>query len=115
MFLLWRNAIIHLLRRRAGLSRGSTVTARERVAAVEKLLEETAAAHHEAFADVDGVDTDWSLWYADYLAQRLGAITRFAGHRSEIVHWLNKLDKEYRESDSKVPWARAYARRIAAL
>jgi hypothetical protein len=30
------------------------------------LLNETAEAHHKAFAATDGVDDEWPIWYADY-------------------------------------------------
>lgn len=85
------------------------------VAAVEELLAEAAAAHHEAFKETDGVDPEWSLWYATYLASRLGPMSGFRGTRSELVYWLIRLDREYREIDSAVPWTRFYAVRIAAL
>jgi hypothetical protein len=35
------------------------------------LLDETAEAHHKAFAPTEGKDPDWPLWYADYLLEKL--------------------------------------------
>ncbi len=84
-------------------------------AGVEQLLLEAAAAHHEAFAAVDGADPEWPLWYATYLVERLPAVSNFAGTRSELVFWLVRLAAEYRETDSSIPWARFYAVRLAAL
>jgi len=84
-------------------------------AAIEQHLEEAGSAHHDAFVDVDGVDPEWPLWYASYLADRLRDSAGFAGTRSELVYWLVRLDKEYGEADSAIPWARFYAVRLAAL
>ena len=84
-------------------------------AGIEQLLTETAAAHHEAFHDSDGVDPEWPLWYATYLAERLPAVSNFMGTRSELVFWLVRLADEYQATDSSIPWARFYAVRLAAL
>jgi NAD(P)H-hydrate epimerase len=83
--------------------------------AVEELLRETAAAHHEAFLATDGADPEWPLWYATYLAERLPAVSSFMGTRSDLVYWLVRLDSEYQSSDSAIPWERFCATRIAAL
>ena len=82
---------------------------------VEKLLEEAAHAHHEAFRDSDGVDPEWPLWYATYLVERLPAVSNFVGTRSELVFWLVRLAEEYQATDSSIPWARFYAVRLVAL
>ncbi len=39
----------------------------------------------------------------------------FSGTRSELVYWLVRLDNEYAEADSAIPWTRFYAARLAAL
>lgn len=83
--------------------------------AIEGLLEEAATAHHAAFAGTDGVDAEWPLWYASYLVERLRNAAGFAGTRSELVYWLVRLDKEYGDADSAIPWPRFYAVRLAAL
>ena len=82
---------------------------------IERLLGEAAAAHHEAFIETDGADPEWPLWYASYLVDRLRDTAMFAGTRSELVYWLVRLDREYAEADSSIPWARFYAVRLAAL
>ena len=82
---------------------------------VEALLEETAQAHHEAFAATDGRDDEWPLWYATYLADRLPEVTGFSGTRSELVHWLVRLDEAYSSVDRTIPWTRFYAAKISAL
>lgn len=84
-------------------------------AGIEQLLSDAAAAHHEAFRETDGVDPEWPLWYATYLAERLSEVSSFMGTRSELVFWLVRLADEYHATDSSIPWARFYALRLAAL
>ncbi len=84
-------------------------------ATIETLLEEAGAAHHGAFVDADGFDPEWPLWYASYLVDRLRDSAGFAGTRSELVYWLVRLNKEYGDADSAIPWPRFYAVRLAAL
>ncbi len=84
-------------------------------AGIESLLTETAAAHREASHVSDGVDPEWPLWYATYLAERLPDVSNFMGTRSELVFWLVRLAEEYQATDSSIPWARFYATRLAAL
>ncbi|ETZ99541.1 hypothetical protein I547_5783 [Mycobacterium kansasii 824] len=35
------------------------------------LLVETGERHHQAYADTDGADPEWALWYSGYLQARL--------------------------------------------
>lgn len=87
----------------------------EKAPVIEELLEETAAAHHEAFVETDGADAEWPLWYASHIVEKLRVAVGFAGTRSELVYWLVRLDREYGDADSAIPWARFYAARLAAL
>lgn len=82
---------------------------------VASLLAETAAAHHEAFLETDGADDEWPLWYATYLEVRLRDVSAFMGTRSELVYWLVRLDREYQQTNSEIPWNRFYAVRLAGL
>ncbi|NND01404.1 MAG: hypothetical protein HKN91_01325 [Acidimicrobiia bacterium] len=84
-------------------------------ATIEALLESAASEHHAVFDESDGADPEWPLWYASYLVDRLRTSAGFAGTRSELVYWLVRLDKEYGEADSAIPWPRFYAARLAAL
>ena len=84
-------------------------------ATIEALLAEAASGHHAAFAETDGADPEWPLWYASYLVDRLRDSAGFTGTRSELVYWLVRLDQEYEDADSAIPWTRFYAVRLAAL
>ena len=79
---------------------------------VTELLEETAQAHHEAFAANGGKDPKWPSWYARYLEARLPAITGRTKPKQVISRKLRELDEEYRSSKSKEPWSRYYAERL---
>ena len=82
------------------------------VTQVMELLEETAEAHHRAFASVDGKDDKWPTWYARYLEARLPAITGRTKPKQVISRRLRELDEEYRASKSREPWSRFYAERL---
>jgi hypothetical protein len=45
------------------------------------LLNETAEAHHKAFAATEGEDPDWPLWYADYLLEKLRRMLKPSSQR----------------------------------
>jgi hypothetical protein len=76
---------------------------------IAALLTETGAAHHEAFADTDGDDPDWPLWYAEHLRPRLGGALTV----SEIVHRLVDAELRRRETGDPTPWQQLYAARLA--
>lgn len=72
---------------------------------VAALLRGTAQAHHEAFAATDGADPEWPLWYAEYLAPRLGELFGSEITRSQLVHSLLSAEETAGGSD----WAESYA------
>jgi len=41
---------------------------------LEALFQEVGQMHHEAFAETDGYDPEWSAWYAAYVVNRLPSI-----------------------------------------
>ncbi len=73
---------------------------------VTALLRETAQAHHEAFAEVDGADPDWPLWYAEHLAPRLRELLHTDLTVSELVHSLIIADEAHPDDSD---WAETYA------
>lgn len=76
---------------------------------VAELLRETGRAHHEAFADVDGADPEWPLWYAERLAPELSALLGTEVTRSELVHALMLAEEAH---GSGRGWAEPYAQLI---
>lgn len=73
---------------------------------VAALLRDTAQAHHEAFADVDGADPEWPLWYAEHLAPRLRELLQPELTVSELVHSLMLADEAH---PGDRDWAETYA------
>lgn len=80
---------------------------------LEMLFQEVGQKHHEAFRETDGVDPEWPLWYADWLADKLPALLGTSLTKSELVYLLVHLDKEQARETPDVPWSRYYARFFA--
>lgn len=76
---------------------------------LRNLLDETARAHHAAFAAADGHDPEWPLWYADYLNPHLEALLGARYTRSKVVYLLMSLDEQHRREAPDQPWADFYA------
>lgn len=80
---------------------------RARIAA---LLHQTAEDHHIAYKATDGVDPDWSIWYAGHLlengfAQLLGASLL----KSDLIYLLVSADKEIQSRAPGARWEDYYA------
>ena len=58
------------------------------------LFNETAKAHHKAFAATEGEDPDWPLWYADYLLEKMRQILKAKFTESELIYLLVLMDKK---------------------
>lgn len=83
-------------------------------ATISELLQETAAAHHRAYAASDGADAEWPLWYADYLRERLPALLQAEITQSELVYLFVMLDKQQALDAPDTFWADYYAGELAA-
>ena len=84
----------------------------DRIAA---LLHEAAETHHVVYRITDGDDPDWASWYADWLI-RLSELPHLLGHdpvRSQLVHALVQLDREYTAAQPDERWEAWYAARLA--
>jgi glutaredoxin len=77
--------------------------------ALVQLLEETAGAHHRAFAATGGEDADWAIWYADRLQQPLSAMLGVPMSRSRIVFCLIFVENERQARNPQPSWAEYYA------
>jgi hypothetical protein len=86
----------------------------DRVRRVSDLLHEAAETHHIVFRITDGADDDWASWYADWLVN-LSELPESLGRkpvRSELVHMLVTLDKEYTQRSPDATWEDYYAARL---
>lgn len=83
----------------------------DRIAAVARLLRETADAHHDAYLESDGFDPEWPSWYAGRLQAPLAAIG-IDLTRSVIGYLLVACEREF--PDARSGWPEAYAPRFIA-
>jgi NAD(P)H-hydrate epimerase len=73
------------------------------------LLNETAEAHHKAFAATDGEDAEWPIWYADYLLDKMRGMLNSKFTKSELIYILVSADKENGRMAPGAYWPRFYA------
>jgi hypothetical protein len=79
---------------------------------VADVLHRAAETHHIVYAIVDGEDPDWASWYASWLLE-LSELPKLLGAtpvRSELVHRLVQLDKDYAAAQPGERWEEYYAR-----
>jgi NAD(P)H-hydrate epimerase len=73
------------------------------------LLNETAEAHHKAFAATEGEDPDWPIWYADYLLDKMRQMLNAKFTKSELIYLLVSAEKKNRVVAPGAYWPRFYA------
>ena len=74
------------------------------------LLHQTAEDHHVAFKATDGVDPDWSIWYAGHLLEK--GIEKMLGAtliKSDLIFLLVGADKEINRVAPGARWETWYA------
>jgi hypothetical protein len=74
------------------------------------LLHQTAEDHHVAYKETDGVDPDWSIWYAGHLLEQgfdkmLDAVML----KSDLIYLLVMVDKQQMAEAPGAKWERYYA------
>lgn len=74
------------------------------------LFQEAGRAHHRAFADTDGADPEWPIWYAAYLHERLCNLLHARFTQSELVYLMVLASKEQSSRAPGTDWMRYYAR-----
>ena len=82
---------------------------------ISALLHEAAETHHTVYRITDGDDPDWASWYADWLLE-LSELPQLLGTRpvrSQLVHALVQLDRDYLAAGSGERWEDYYARGLA--
>lgn len=79
-----------------------------------ELFQETGHRHHAAYAEADGADPEWALWYAAYLQARLWDRLGRLLTRSEIIYSLVASEREAREKGI-ADWPALYAERLLEL
>ena len=84
---------------------------------IATVLHEAAETHHTVYRITDGEDPDWASWYADWLLT-LSELPKLLGWmpvRSQLVHALVQLDRDYVDAGTDDGWESWYAERLPAL
>ena len=74
------------------------------------LLHQTAEDHHVAFKETDGVDSDWSIWYAGHLLENgIEKLLDAKLLKSDLIYLLVNADKELNRQAPGANWETWYA------
>jgi hypothetical protein len=82
----------------------------QRKEALAALLHQTAEDHHVAYKETDGVDPDWSIWYAGHLLEN--GIEQLLDARllkSDLIYLLVLADKQQMSEAPGAHWETYYA------
>lgn len=82
------------------------------IAALADLFRQVGKAHHQAYIATNGDDPDWSIWYADFLIDKLPAHLGVKLTKSDIIYALMRLDKELKSEAPGADWSKFYARSL---
>jgi NAD(P)H-hydrate epimerase len=78
------------------------------------LLRETGRAHHDAFAQTDGVDPDWAGWYAAFLLPRLEVFGGLGLDARGLARALLEAEARQKVESPDADWPTYYAARLLA-
>jgi hypothetical protein len=74
------------------------------------LLHQTAEDHHVAYKETDGVDPDWSIWYAGHLLEQgFDKMLDATILKSDLIYLLVMADKQQLAEAPGAKWERYYA------
>ena len=74
------------------------------------LLHKTAEDHHVAFKETDGIDPDWSIWYAGHLLENgIEKLLDAKLLKSDLIYLLVNADKEINHQAPGANWETWYA------
>ena len=80
-----------------------------------ELFTEAGHRHHAAYADADGADPEWPLFYAAYVQTKLWDRLGVLLARSELVHVFVGSELAIRRGESAGEWPEVYATRLRAF
>lgn len=79
-------------------------------ATLAAMLRQTAEDHHVAFKATDGVDADWSIWYAQALLEKkFDQLLSATILKSDLIYLLVTVDKEVQTRAPGADWETYYA------
>src|SRR2546428_3571335 len=74
------------------------------------LLRQAAEDHHVAYKETDGVDPDWSIWYAGHLLENgVEKLLDAKLLKSDLIYLLVLVDKQQASEAPGAHWERYYA------
>ena len=83
---------------------------RQRKETIAALLHQTAEDHHVAYKATDGVDPDWSIWYAEHLLEQgIEKLLDAKFLKSDLIYLLVLADKQQLNQAPGVHWENYYA------
>jgi hypothetical protein len=106
---LRRNLRLRKEARHAATRASPAMDERASPATIADRLRQTARAHHEAFAEVDGADPEWAAWYARNLAPDLPGLLGRRLDEAEISALLVAAEAARTEA-GQADWPSFYAR-----
>lgn len=82
----------------------------QRKEALAALLHQTAEDHHVAYKETDGVDPDWSIWYAEHLLENgIEQLLDAKLLKSDLIYLLVLVDKQQMSEAPGAHWENYYA------
>jgi NAD(P)H-hydrate epimerase len=81
----------------------------ERIQKLAELLEQTSAAHREAFAESDGADPEWPAWFAGQIAEGFNELLGSELSESQIASLLSEAEQEHLMTAPGREWPGYYA------
>jgi hypothetical protein len=82
----------------------------QRKEALAALLHQTAEDHHVAYKETDGVDPDWSIWYAGHLLENgIEQLLDAKLLKSDLIYLLVLVDKQQMSEAPGARWENYYA------
>ena len=82
----------------------------QRKEALAALLHQTAQDHHVAYKETDGVDPDWSIWYAGHLLENgIEQLLDAKLLKSDLIYLLVMADKQQTSEAPGAQWETYYA------
>ncbi len=83
---------------------------RQRKEKIAALLHQTAEDHHVAYKATDGVDPDWSIWYAGrLLEQGFDTMLDAKPLKSDLIYLLVMAEKQQMSEAPGAHWENYYA------
>ncbi len=77
------------------------------------LFQNTVNQHHVAYQSTQGEDTEWPLWYANFLLADLGKELNATFTKSELVYLLVLAERQRQIEAPGSEWTIYYARFFA--